>query len=462
MRKFAKISLVVVLFGQLVFSAMAYYLHVANPSWPFWIVLYVVSGVLTLKHITQLKLTTPDLYFFAFIGYVVASFVIIGESSQSEFAQRILLICIAPYLCGRILGKYVSLSLSGSLQVISFLYILLIGIEIARNPGLFQSDRLFLFIVDDWNRAGGDPTCFNIGITLGATWVVVFASLIFTAQKQGVHVAFDAKPRLLAIFFVFPVILLFIGSRQSVVSIILCAVVLLVYASWISTRRKIGLLFGVIAVLLTFYNFLPEQRRLLIDEIPNAIVGLNDYLSNIAFSSLTGGDGSVFTRVALLSEAWRLFVEAPFFGIGATNFGLRSYDIATEFASPHSLFAQVLVEYGLVGASLLALMLLKIFRMFLRRMRIQNHYARSVAWSLFSLWVFILIKTQFSGNLFYDYHLFLLTGLFVSCLTHGAQWATQLNLTQGFARNNKMKTITVKEKLIKAVSWYVGSYARSS
>ena len=418
MYQFAKIRLIVVLFGQLLFSAMVYYLHIANPSWPFWIVLYVVSGVLTLKHMAQLKLTKPDLYFFAFMGYVVASFVIIGESSQSEFAQRILLICIGPYLCGRILGKYVSLSLSGSLQVISFLYILLIGIEIVRNPGLFQSDRLFLFIVDDWNRVGGggDPTAFNIGITLSATWVVVFASLISTTQQQGVHVASDAKPRSLAILFVFPVILLFIGSRQSIVSIILCAVVLLGYASRISSYRKIGLLFGGIVGLLVFYNFLPEQRKLLIDEIPNSIVGLNDYLVDIDFQSLSG-EGSVFTRVGLLNKAWRLFVESPFFGIGSTNFGLRSYGISAEFASPHSLFAQVLVEYGLVGTSLLALMFLMIFRMFLRRMRIQDHYARSVVWTLFSLWLLILIQTQFSGNLFYNYHLFLLTGLFVSCLT---------------------------------------------
>ncbi len=431
MHRLAKISFVIVLFGQFGFGAVAYYLNVSNPSWPFWITLYAVSAVLTLGHITQVKLTIQDLYFCAFIGYVVISFLILGESSQSEFAQRIILICIAPYLIGRILGKYVQISLSGGLQVLSLLYLLLIGMELARNPGLFQSDRLFLFSFGEQeDMVGGDPTAFNIGITLGAAWVAAFAYFTCKVERHSGPVMSRARPWLFAIVFGFPVILLFIGSRTSVVSMVLCAVVLLGFASWISTRKKIVWLVATIVGLLAFYHYLPEQRKLLIDEIPSALFGVKDYVANFTYCA---PGGSVFNRLVQLSEAWRLFLESPLFGIGATNFGFRFCGEAIEFASPHSLFAQVLVEYGLVGAGLLALMFAKIIRTFLRRIRSPDYRARPAAWGLFGVWMFVLIQVQSVGNLFYDYHVFMLTGLFVSCLYYGDRWAIQSNRTQGLS-----------------------------
>lgn len=141
----------------------------------------------------------------------------------------------------------------------------------------------------------------------------------------------------------------------------------------------------------------------------------------------------MFDRLVQLSDAGRLFLESPLFGIGATNFGLRYSGYPTEFGSPHSLFAQVLVEYGLIGASLLALMLVKIIRTFSRRMRSQDDHARPAAWGLFGVWMFVLIQAQSSGNLFYSYHVFMVTGLFVSCLYNGDRWTIRSRQTQGRA-----------------------------
>lgn len=434
MRRLAKISFIIVLFGQFGFSAAAYYLNVAHPSWPFWVALYAVSGLLVLGHTTQPKLTTPDLFFCAFIGYVVISFLILGQSNQSEFAQRLLLICVAPYVCSRIVGKYTPFSLSLGLQVLSLLYLLLIGVELARNPDLFQADRLFLFTDEDWDRVGGNPTAFNIGMTLGAAWVAVFAYLVGKGEQKSVLAVSRTRPWLLVIVFGFPAVLLLIGSRTSVVSIVLCAVVLLGFASWISTRVKVGLLVATIAGLLFIYSQLPEQRKLLIDEIPATALEFSVHTSDV---SACAPGGSVYSRLAQLSEAGRLFVESPIFGIGATNFGFRFCGEETEFASPHSISAHVLVEYGLVGAGLIALMFANIVHTFLRRMRSPGYRARSAAWGLFGVWIFAVIQVQFIGNLFYDYQVFLLTGLFVSCLYYGDRWAPRPNLTQGHAAARK-------------------------
>ena len=430
--KLAKLSFVVVLFGQFGFSAAAYYLHVSNPSWPFWIILYATSGVLALGHITMaklttVKLTTPDLYFFAFIGYVVASFVSVGESNQLEFVLRLLLICIGPYLCGRIIGKYAPIFPLSTLQVLSLLYLLIIGVELVRNPDLFGSDRLFLFAAKDWDGIGGNPTSFNIGITLGSAWAIAFAYLSLGKERHSVPVVSYARAWLPVILLSFPAILLFIGSRTSVVSIALCAVVILGCASWVSPRKKIGWLGAIIAGLIVFYNFLPDQRKLLIDEIASAAFGFDDYASKFTFCA---PGGSVFERVVQLSEAWRLFLESPLLGIGATNYGLRFCGEAIEFASPHSLLVHVLVEYGLIGASLLMLMLISIYRALLRSMRYGDYRTHPVVWGLFGVWVFVLIQVQFIGNLLYDYHVFLLTGLFVSSLYHGDRWVIRSNWTR--------------------------------
>lgn len=424
MRNLANLSFNFVLFGQLGFSAAAYYLHIGNPSWPFWIVLYIISALVISKHIMQFKLFSPDMYFFAFIAYVIVSFAMIGESSQFEFAQRIILICILPYLCGRILGSYFHISLFTSLQIISLLYLLLIGVEIFRHPELFYTDRLILFAAQDWDRTGGDPTGFNIGTTLGSAWVAAFAYLIYKGERHNVPVASSTRFWLFMTVLSFPAILLFIGSRTSVVAITLSAVVLLSFASWLFIPKKIAWIATVITVLLVFSYFLTEQRKLLIQDIPSVLLGYFD-TNNCAPS------GSVLNRLLDLREAWRLFLESPLFGIGATNFGLRYCGAKSEFASPHSFFAHVLVENGLIGTGLFVMMLYKIFRAYLHRMRFRDNPHRSTVLILFSIWVFVLIQVQITGNLFYDYQVFLVTGLIISYLYNGNRMIDQSNIAYG-------------------------------
>jgi O-antigen ligase len=193
---------------------------------------------------------------------------------------------------------------------------------------------------------------------------------------------------------------------------------------------KVGWLVVAIAGSIVSYSYLPVQRKVLIDEIPFAVVEFSDYAGNL---SACDQGGSVFNRLVQLSEAWRLFWESPLFGIGASNFGFRFCGEAIEFASPHSLFAQVFVEYGLLGSGLLILMFATIIRTFSRRMRSPEFGARSLAWGLFGVWMFVLVQVQSIGNLFYDYQVFMLTGLFVSCLYCGDRWAIQANRTRGLA-----------------------------
>lgn len=419
----AKLSLFVVLFGQLGFSAAAYYLNVTNPSWFFWFAIYAALAVYGLGNITKLRVSVLDLYLFICIGYVVLSFAFLGKSNGTEFTQRILLFWIGPYVCGRFLGKYFSLSQLGILYGMTLFYISLVIVEFAANPALLlDTDRLLLFVVEGSDRTGGDPTAFNLGVTLGAAWVAVVASLLFQAPKNS-----QSAPRstvwLFIIATILPIVHMFVGSRGCLVAAVLCSGFLLLNSPRLSTRNSISLLIGMVSTVFVIYSFLPEERRVLVDQIPNAIVEFNLYVADSTSCILTGD--SVLARMTLLSEMWRLFAESPFFGIGATNFGLRYCGMQAEFASPHSLIAHVLVEFGLFGTLLWAIFFFGILAAFFESSRYATGPDYAAMWSLFALWLFFFLSFQFTGNLYYDYHMFLVTGLLVSRVNYSARLSAE-------------------------------------
>jgi O-antigen ligase len=417
MQLVARLAFFVVMFGQFGLGAAAFYLPVTNPSWPFWIALYGICTVLSIGYLASRRpVATPaDVWFLLFMSGVIVSFLALGESDAAEFWQRTMLICIAPYFGGRIVGRLLPASLPTGLQIMSVLYLLLVSVEYVRNPAAFASDRLLLYAPP--GDANGDPlgsVAFNLSITFGATWIVAFALLSYRALPGERPLVRRARLRMLAIVIGLPAVLLLIGSRTSVVSILSSAVILLACASWISTQKKLLWLIGAGAGLLIALQFVSEERQVMLDELPTALEAVQSYSSSFTICSME--QGSVLTRVVQLSEAFRLFFESPIVGVGASNFGLRYCEANVEFASPHSLFAHVLVEYGLVGAGLLAALLFSIVRKFLQQLRSTTFGSRPAAWVLFAVWLFVLIQEQFLGNLFYDYHIFLLTGVLVSVL----------------------------------------------
>lgn len=423
MIKLTSIILAFVLYGQLSFNALRYYFQVMNPSWPIWIALYCTAVWIVVKTTHRIKLTvfTYDVYFFTFVGYVILSFAILGESDLQEFTFRISLICVAPYICGRILGKHVGFSLFKSLQIFVVLYLFLIVNEIVKNPSLFfETDRLRIFAFGGEQSDAGVGTAYLIGITLGSMWVAAFAYIIMPIKKA--RLAIKSNTTLIASVSILPLIILFVGSRSSIAVMLVCAGILVFFASIISPRegmriwqKVLGFLLLALVMGLVMYDFLPEPRTVLLDEILSTLTSQS---AGTGYDILAGN--SIIARVALMSEAFRLFLGSPLFGIGASNFGLEYCGPKADFVSPHSLFAQVIVELGIAGAGLFILMILTIVRKLFRGMRSRLHSNHMTLWVLFSLWLFMLIQVQLTGNMYIDYHFYLLTGLLVSYLKYSA------------------------------------------
>lgn len=428
MRHIAKFSVVLVVFGQLAFGAASYYFGIPHPSWPFWAVVYVFTAVLAVRRIAHPRFAPPDLYLSAFMGFVVLRFIIDGESDRGEFATLIVTMCIAPYVGGRLLGGYIKLPFSGVVQVIAICYTVMLGVELVRNPGLLDDGRLVLY-APEGERLGGDPTQFFVGITVASAWIMAFASLTLDGRGGVARAAETVRRRWVVIVILLPAVLFIAGSRTSLVAISLAAPVLLICAYWIPTQRRIQILSGVVATFVLVYVFLPGQRRLFIDELGGGLFGMSEFWTYSVYCSQV--ESSFLNRVVLMSEAWRLFLESPIWGVGAGNYGLRWCGQPTEFASPHALMVQILAEFGLIGAALFFTMLAKIVSMFLRTMRSAGSEVREISWGLFGVWVVALIQEQFIGNLYSSFQFFLLSGVLVAQLApyrHAALSARTLRL----------------------------------
>lgn len=398
--------LVIVLYGQLAFNAMIYFFQVLNPSWPIWALLYAGCVFIAIRNIKKINIYSFDLVFLIFLSYVAMSFVLIGESSTNEFVLRTLMFIVGPYLCGRILGQFSQLSMQRTLQVIFLIYVVLIITELIKNPALLtEEDRLRLFPLNGGTADKGISTAYNIGLNFGSMWVCFFSSILWFIQKKS----FSLKIHYLQLggLLIIPFLNLAVGSRSSMISIPLTAGVLMLFTH--ATLKNI-LSFSLIAsVVLTFsYLLMPESRLSLLNQ--------TEYFADIASSNtdsekcvLTGN--SITARGTLAKEAFRLFYKEPTIGVGASNYGLKYCGNKDEFASPHSLFLQVLVDLGFFGMSFFVLLIYLIISNFKNAMKSLSENRQLNLFILFSLWVFTIIQMQFSGNMYYDYQFFLLTGL---------------------------------------------------
>jgi O-antigen ligase len=425
MIRLALLGLAIVIYGQLFFNAVSYYFQISHPSWGVWIFLYSAIVWIALKNTykTDIKISNLDVYFLVFMMYLIMNFILIGESDFNTFFFRVAFVCIGPYFIGRVIGSYVGPSLLKNLKLITLFYLVLVVFEIAINPSLFfDTDRLRLWAFVGEQSDNGVGTAYLLGITMGSMWVVAFVYSTWKKKEIGTNIKYGIffKTCLLII----PFVILSIGSRSSLAAMFGSAITLSFIASLLFHKKKVG---GSISTVLLFLSLiiigifvyiyiLPDSRKELLTEIYSSLSLVSGGGSSKESCLLEGS--SISIRMVLMSEAARLFGDAPFFGVGASNYGWYYCGIRAGFVSPHSSIAQVLAELGIVGFGLFSLLLIEIVRKFINRVKSRAHSNHIELPIMFSLWIFMLLQTQITGNIFSDYHFFLLTGLLISNLKH--------------------------------------------
>ncbi|MDN7226432.1 O-antigen ligase family protein [Planococcus sp. N064] len=156
-----------------------------------------------------------------------------------------------------------------------------------------------------------------------------FATLYVATGSIILLIDYIDKKRISTFFFIFGeavllLTMLVINSRTGLVSLLLTAILFLLYKI---IKGKLKAIF-----------FLP----LFLISIPILVAKT---IENRGGQSFVEGSG----RIELLFQAFEVFTQAPFLGVG---FGLNNLYLKTGMHVPHNLFAQYLVQFGLIGFSI--------------------------------------------------------------------------------------------------------------
>lgn len=423
----------IVLFGQLVYSALSFRLGVGSPSYPVWLSLYALTCWFLVIHIKKLRWRSYDLIMLLFFLYIFYNYFLFGMSDSSEFLFKMATVVVLPYLIGRVLGRVAGANLISMLLVMFLVYLALVGVEFILDPAILtRGDRLSLYNEDYYgnNSTGGDGTLQAIGLTLGSTWTVAFAIYMRPKLRLVSEVAarfskdkflIQSNKRLLFSVLVVPLVIFSIGSRSSIAAMVLAGCILLFFSKLLSRRKKrkglskkLLLLLVTVIGLATSYQMLPESKKALLREFGTL---LDNVEKSESAKRRCSEEGSFDVRLTMWRESIQMFSQSPVVGIGATNFGYYYCDGKKQsFASPHSIGAHVMAELGLVGLLILGALISSLVSNVVSLMKVHWHDSHLTIWTIFSIWIYLHLHLNFIGNLFIDYHLYLLTGVLASVL----------------------------------------------
>lgn len=187
------------------------------------------------------------------------------------------------------------------------------------------------------------------------------------------------------IWFLQIIFIVLTGSKKALIFIVVGVMLLSVLKIRFKTYKYI--IPGIIVFGL-FYSILHT-------EIFYAIMGQRviDFLGQLGiYTSGAGYSHSTDVRMQMIQSGWKMFLESPLFGSGWFYFSAQSgFDTFS-----HNNYIELLVTYGLVGASLYYGMYLFVLKELYRRLR-ESDYAKL----LFTLLIAVMLS-DFGGVTFYE------------------------------------------------------------
>ena len=408
------ISLATIMAGQIFFAAIKFYWGIEHPAWLFWGLL--VAGVATaiVRGVASIKLTTLDIAMFSFVAVLVASSLVRGLGSPSKSLYYIAAFILLPFLAGRLLDTGGITRFLKAIICIVFAAIPLVGIGLLNLPeSELKSDRIStLFITYDSLSVAGVSTIPFVSTAFGLLLVLMVSLGTSSNPKYwDWRLSLSSACMCIAIWF-----LMFVGTRGGVFSALLVSIVLLVVAHTSITRR-IVLLLILLSAMAVSWTALPNERKAhfgqasSIQKDADPIQKDEDSICNIYGNSPA-------TRSHYYASALKLFLDSPWLGIGASNYGFKYCGPSGAFISPHSILLQVLAELGLSGAMTYLMLIGITLYSLIKTMAHDTGQRLQIAWMLISIWLFFFLQDQMSGNYFTSFHFFAATGLASGITAH--------------------------------------------
>jgi O-antigen ligase len=423
---------VIFLFGLTFCFALVHILRwpwISHMTIFFYAILFVWTALIAWQRRELVKdFGLIDILFVAFFIIVLVSVALPHEKSDDavkKYAQYLPFMMIAPYLCGRLMRTADIALLSRTTIFLGFAMLPLLVIDYLASPT--QGGVRWIFF-------GVEHSPLLIGCLLAATLISLCSRFLAYSDDsrknivvQLIHYGFIA---------VITVALVWVKARGwLVVGLSGVGVV-----AWVASNREIKIrlrLFVYVVVTVVFtLALMPKAEgqfyaRLLSPPtlVPSISAGVNAGGTIIDLAScrpLEEGVNSTAIRWVLYQEAGAIFMEHPFFGIGAARFGEQSCAGAGGF--PHSTILQGFAELGFAGGTLFVILFSFALRTLVKRC-MSNRYHTGVFEARFVLALFVtfLLADQIYGNYFMAVGAYLMLGISArmqveekqECVAHG-------------------------------------------
>lgn len=134
------------------------------------------------------------------------------------------------------------------------------------------------------------------------------------------------------------------------------------------------------------------------------------FLYNTGIERLSHIQADVGLRTSEWQKVWRMFLDAPLFGVGADNYGWHSFSLQSLpefsriprpalFSHSHNLFAQVLAETGIAGLAIVLALIVGWVRQFMQ------HALSPLRWFVAATLLVLFIHSNLEFPLWYSYFL---------------------------------------------------------
>lgn len=417
----------VILFGLLFLQSVFYFIGL---PWgrPATLTFYLITALWTLGCAWTVRRTWQrfnkiDACFVAFVLLIAFS---LGVSNlTSEVDQRLwgflLFMVVMPYVCGRSLGS------TADLQTMQAL-VLIVGLAVMP---LLLVDRLMMPAVEygRFGFFGMNHSPLMVGALLAATLIALHSWVLRLDISEG------ARHRLKKIagytlLFMTTVCLVWVSARGWLLAGLTGTVMITLITTRVAPLKKI---FVLTAIFLVAFLSLKGLSRVdpgfgalyalagsslaasdvLLGKVIHPLEEVIPVLGEASCLPFKQGVDSVAMRWVLYQEAVAMFLQKPWFGVGAAAFGQHSCTGLGGF--PHSTALQVLAELGILGGGVFAALIALVgSRLINRTLHSKDDSESRVINFYVALFVSVMLADQIYGNYFMAVATCLLIGIAAS------------------------------------------------
>lgn len=357
-----------------------------------------------------------DVLFGAFIFLVLVSLLIQGFTWAGpwKYGRYLPFMAIMPYMCGRLMRVQDTQLFFRVVASAALVMLMLLAIDYWQNAAMYTE-------LGRWRFFGHYYSSLLIGALLAGSLIAFsFRFLIGGADpsqpllRRAVgHVALGLVTAALV----------WVAARGAFLAGIMGTICLVLIVRYLPLSRRLAffLYLAVIIGLVTF--LLPKshaERYETLLTTPFSIYvesasepaarASGPIMGEASCLPLKQGMNSVAIRWVLYQEAVAMFINSPWWGVGAASFGRHS--CAGEMGYPHSAILQAFAELGVIGGLLFVGLILASFISFYQKaVKVNATYSTQAAQQALAWFMMYLVATQISGNYFTDAGFYLLAGV---------------------------------------------------